>query len=344
MEGDPYGTHRVIGAEPCLPQAAARLDNDVSRHFASEIHVEVELLNIDAASFRQMEDAAGDDSEGIARAVERTVHDRGKQHNPVTGSGGMLLGHVGWVGALAATRGFTLGDRVATLASLTLTPLWLRRVGRVHRESCQIEAEGTAVIFQSAPLARLPEDLPERLAVALADVAGAAPQTGRLVRPGDCAVILGAGGKSGLLCAHEARLAAGPAGVVLGVEPQPGYAADLESLSVCDRVLQLDARDAMGLWRAVQDETQGRGADCVVSCVTASGVEAAAALITRPRGKVCFFSMATSFAAAALGAEGMGKDIDMLIGNGYVEGHVAHTFDRVRQSPKLFEILARRYA
>ena len=40
--------------------------------------------------------------------------------------------------------------------------------------------------------------------------------------------------------------------------------------------------------------------------------------------------MATSFAAAALGAEGLAADVTMLIGNGYVPGHAAFALDLVR--------------
>ena len=129
----------------------------------------------------------------------QTVKNRGKQHNPVTGSGGMLLGRVIWVGAAAAARGFAIGDRVATLASLSLTPLSLDEVRAVRRESAQLDVAGTAIVFSSAPLVRLPADLPERLALAICDVAGAAPQVARHTEPGDRVIVLGAGGKSGLL-------------------------------------------------------------------------------------------------------------------------------------------------
>jgi L-erythro-3,5-diaminohexanoate dehydrogenase len=74
-----------------------------------------------------------------------------------------------------------------------------------------------------------------------------------------------------------------------------------------------------------------------------TGVEPAAMLLTRPRGSVYFFAMSTSFTAAALGAEGMSKDIDMYIGNGYAEGHVEHTFGMLRDFPALGALLARRY-
>ncbi|MOA62690.1 L-erythro-3,5-diaminohexanoate dehydrogenase [compost metagenome] len=49
--------------------------------------------------------------------------------------------------------------------------------------------------------------------------------------------------------------------------------------------------------------------------------------------------MATSFTAAALGAESVGQDIELLMGNGYAEGHAEMSLDLVRQNPALRELL-----
>lgn len=341
--GDPLGTHRVLAPTGAMPQPAERLDADPSREFATEIVVDVETLNIDAASFRQMEEASGGDLAGVARLVEETVRRRGKQHNPVTGSGGMLLGVVRRVGELAATRGFFPGDRVATLASLSLTPLSLRRIIDARAASAQIDVEGTAIVFGSAPLARMPDDMSDRLALAVLDVAGAAPQVARLAAPGESVVILGAGGKSGILCAAEARRRVGAHGLVIGLETHPAFAEDLVRLGICDHVAVVDARDPLAVREAVTPLTRGAGADLTLSCVNVPGVELSAIVATRDRGRVYYFAMSTSFTAAALGAEGIGRDVDLYIGNGYAHGHADYTLNLVRSHPALAEILARRY-
>lgn len=341
LPDDPLGTHRVLRPAGVLPQLAEALDADPGRSFPSELLLDVETLNIDAASFRQMEETAGPG--GVAAQVLETVRRRGKQHNPVTGSGGMLLGRIRAVGEAARARGFGVGERVATLASLTLTPLRLDAVHAVRPASAQLDVTGTAIVFGSAPLARMPSDLPDRLSLALFDVAGAAPQVARLARPGDRVVVLGAGGKSGLLCVAEARRAVGPSGLVLGIEASPAFAADLRALGLCDEVLELDARSPVAARDAALPRLGGEGADLALSCVNVAGAEMSAILLTRPRGKAYFFAMTTSFSAAALGAEGIGRDVDLFIGNGYAEGHAEHTLDLVRASPALRALLESRY-
>lgn len=346
--GDPLGLHRVVppsepGVPVPLPQRAERLDADPTQLYESEILLDVETLNIDAASFRQMEEATPGEPGGVARLVRETVERRGKQHNPVTGSGGMLLGKVARVGELVRERGFEVGDRVATLASLSLTPLRIERILAVRPQSAQVDVVAKAVVFASAPMAKMPKDLPERLSLAALDVAGAAPQVARLARPGDTVVVLGAGGKSGILCAAEARKRVGRTGRVFGLESHEPYADDLVALGLCDGVLRGDARDTVGVRDQVMALTGGAGADLVLSCVNVPGCEMAAICSAKDRGKVYFFAMSTSFTACALGAEGIGADVDLYIGNGYAHGHAEHTLGLLREDNRLRSLFSSRY-
>jgi L-erythro-3,5-diaminohexanoate dehydrogenase len=358
--GDAYGTHRSLDPRGALPQQAFRVDNDFARLFPGETLVSVSTLNIDAASFTQMEEAArqaGASEDGlaleVAHIVLRTVAERGKQHNPVTGSGGMLLGRVLQVGATRHDAGDLRkrthgappipGDRIASLVSLSLTPLRIDRIREVRRASAQIDVDGEAVLFESGAYAKLPDDLPERVSLAALDVAGAAPQVARLVRPGAVVVILGAGGKSGVLCSAEARRAGGAGAFVVGIEASERAAADLVALGLCDAVVSADARDAVAVRSAVLQATSGREADITFSCVNVPDAEMSAILVTRDRGTVYFFAMSTSFTRAALGAEGVGKDVDLFIGNGFAHGHAEHTLEMLRQMPKVRALFEKRY-
>ena len=347
-----YGLHRVRGATRVLPQAAWSVENgpDWGNGADYELLLDVERLNIDAASFRQMEEAArtmGDDVVmGVQTQILSTVRERGKMHNPKTGSGGMLLGRVRRVGAGLGLPHSSLrvGERVATLVSLSLTPLDIEKVLSVNLAAHQVSIIGTAVLFDSGSWARRPSSLPETAALSALDVAGAAPQVSRLckdARPGkqvERVLVLGAGGKSGLLVGAAARRAG--ASCVVGVEPHEPAAQEAETIGVYDRVVRADASDAL----AVAETTCSDGEyDLVVSCVSGSCAEMAAILCCRPGGTVYFFSMATSFTAAALGAEGVSRDIDMLIGNGYCVGHADETLQLLSEHAGLRELFVRRY-
>ncbi|MGQ5640630.1 MULTISPECIES: L-erythro-3,5-diaminohexanoate dehydrogenase [unclassified Streptomyces] len=328
------GLHRVREPAGVLPQAALRLDTD-PRIAVDEVRVDVACLNLDAASFRQLREAHGTDPEALRAAVCAIVRDRGKMHNPVTGSGGMLIGTVAEVGP-ASPLGLRPGDRVATLVSLTLTPLEITDGLRDwDGRSERVPARGHAILFGRSVAAVLPGDLPGELALSVLDVCGAPALTERVVasyaRAGAApsVLVLGASGKSGSLSLAAARRAG--AGRLTGVVPDAAEEAALAASALADETVRADARDALALHTRLGPD--GGEFDVTVVCTDVAGCEHAAVLATRDGGTVVFFSMATSFATAALGAEGLARDVTLLIGNGYQPGHSDLALALVREVP-----------
>jgi L-erythro-3,5-diaminohexanoate dehydrogenase len=336
------GLHRVSDPPGVLPQAAWRLDP--SPVIApDEVRVRVDRLNLDAASYRQLRETYAADPDKIRAAVLDIITTRGKMQNPVTGSGGMLTGTVEEAGP-KSPLGLTPGQRIATLVSLTLTPLAITdALKRWDGLSEQIPCEGHAILFARSIAAVLPDDLPTPLALAVMDVCGAPALTGRVVKESAVVVIIGAAGKSGSLSAAAAQKAG--ASRVIGVVPTEAEAALLRNPSapespLVDEIVVADARDPVGLAEKV--EKAGGPADVTVVCVDATGCEGGAILSTKQGGTVIFFSMATSFSAAALGAEGLAADVTMLVGNGYVPGHAEFALDLLRTTPAVRSLFERR--
>ena len=343
----PIGLHRVVEPAGVLPQAAQRLD--VNPAIADdEVRIRVERLNLDAASFRQLSTKHGGDGEAVRAEVLEIIRARGKMHNPVTGSGGMLIGVVEEVGP-GSPLGLRPGDRVATLVSLTLTPLAVTDgLKRWDGRGEQVPCDGHAILFARSIAAVLPDDLDPGLALAVLDVCGAPALVARVLqgylrKSGSVTLaVLGAAGKSGSLVLAAARqlsttVDGGSLLRGVGVVRDEVERDRLVAAELCDEVVVADARDAVGLARLVR-------ADVTVVCVDVPGCEHAAILATADGGTVIFFSMATSFAAAALGAEGLAADVTMLIGNGYVPGHAAYALDLVRAEPGVRQLFSRRLA
>lgn len=342
MAIDPYGLSRVVGEVGVLPQRATRLDPSLPLR-PGEVLVEVERLNIDAASFKQLKDEAGGDPGHIVERIRSIVAERGKMQNPVTGSGGMLTGRIAEISPEhphAST--LAVGDRIATLVSLTLTPLVIHEVKAIHPEIDRLDVRGQAILFPSGLYAKLPSDLPEALALAALDVCGAPALVARYIRPGMTVVVLGAG-KSGTLCLAQARRSLAGSGRLIAVDRSQAALDVLVALGLCDEALTLDATRSVSVLEAVVRATSGALADLVVNCASVPDTEMAAILSARDGGTVVFFSMATSFTAAALGAEGVGKDVQMVIGNGYVPRHAELTLELLRSFPSLRQHFERKY-
>ncbi|MGM0410455.1 MAG: zinc-binding dehydrogenase [Bacillota bacterium] len=341
-KGNKYGVHRVIEPEGSLPQPAWKIDNTMEI-CDNEILIDVQTLNIDSASFTQIKEEAGGDKEKIKNRIKEIVNERGKHHNPVTGSGGMLIGTVEKIGDKLKNRDIEEGDKIATLVSLSLTPLRIDEIIEVKKEIDQVNIKGKAVLFESGIYAKLPEDMSETLALAVLDVAGAPAQTAKLVNPGDAVLVIGAGGKSGLLCLHQARKQAGITGKVIALEYSDKACQRIEELGLADEIIQGDATDGVQVYEEVKKITDGEMCDVVINNVNIANTEMGSIMSTKDEGVIYFFSMATSFTKAALGAEGIGKDVEMIIGNGYTRGHAAIALETIRESKELKELFNKLY-
>jgi len=345
----PVGLSRVLEPQGVLPQAAWRLDARAEIG-ADEVRIRLERLNLDAASFRQLAGKHGGYGAAVRAEVLEIIGTRGKMHNPVTGSGGMLIGVVDEVGPESPLP-VKVGDRVATLVSLTLTPLVVTDgLAGWDGMSEQVPAAGHAILFGRSVVAVLPEDLAPELALAVFDVCGAPALTDRVVRGhaaagassagGVSVAVLGGAGKSGSLALTAARLAGAR---TVGVVVSDAERAALQAAGLADHVAVADARDPVAVSSAVV-AALGAPATVTVVCVDVPGCEHGAILATASGGTVIFFSMATSFPAAALGAEGLAADVTMLIGNGYVPGHAAFALDVVRRTPAVRALFEARIA
>jgi len=339
--GNKYGTHRVIEPKGTLPQAAQKIDN-TPEIYNNEMLIDVTALNIDSASFHQIVTACEGNEDKIKEMIMGIVNERGKMQNPVTGSGGILIGTVAEVGP-DFPGDIKVGDKVATLVSLSLTPLKLEEINKVHQDIDKVEVKGKAIVFESGIYAVLPDDMAETLAMAALDVAGAPAQAAKLARPGMSVLILGASGKSGIMCAYEARKRVGPTGRVVGMASREVTAQKVRDTGFCHEVIVADANNPMEVLEKALAANNGEEYDLAINVVNIPNTEMSTILPVKDGGTVYFFSMATSFTKAALGAEGVGKDVDMIIGNGYTKGHADITLEVLRESPILRELFEKSY-
>jgi len=343
QKGNPFGTHRVIEPKGVLPQPAWKIDNTMEI-YDNEILIDVQTLNVDSASFTQIKEEVGKDPAKIAAKILSIVGERGKQHNPVTGSGGMLIGTVKEVGpALVGKTELKAGDRIATLVSLSLTPLKINEIVKVHVDKDQVDVKAQAILFESGIFSKLPDDMDDAMALAVLDVAGAPAQTAKLCQPGNSVLLIGGAGKSGLLCLAEARRAVGVSGKIIVLDYSQKDCDLVKSLGMADVIIQGDATDAVGTYEKIVEVTGGELVDVTINMVNIENTEMASIMSTKDTGVVYFFSMATSFTKAALGAEGIGKEPLMIVGNGYTKNHAIISLQTVRDFPAIAKIFKEKY-
>jgi len=340
------GIHRVIEPAGLLPQAAWKLDSTPAAQL-SETLVEVQALHIDSASFTQIANVCDRNPERMKSHIMNIVDQRGKMHNPVTGSGGVLIGTICELDDVYAKKyGLTIGETIISLTSLSWLPLCLENINAIHLDRSEVEVTGKAVFFRSNPLAKMPSDLPHNVVLAALDVAGAPSRAATLVQTGQRVTVIGAGGTAGLLtlCAIRQRL--GSDGELVAIEYSEKALHDVASLSVADVLVQGNATQPLELVKKVQAACKGREylADLAINVVNVPQTEFGTILLTKPGGRILFFSMATSFTVAALGAEGIASQVEMHIGNGYMPDNGAIALQLLRDYPVLRTIFTRRFS
>lgn len=317
-----------------LPQPAERLDpSGPVRRF--EIELNAERLCLDSTSLRNLRRRSDGDAGRMAERIMEIVAARGKLHNPETDSGGILLGTVSAIGDRFGSPP-ALGTPVVTLASLTLTPLRLESVDRLDPGFAQVEVTGTAYVCDLAPWGPLPSDVPLATALEVYDVYPAGSQTRELAAGAGTVYVLGAGhaGKLAMAAARDAMRG----GTVVAVDVDREAVERVAALGLCDVAVAADLRDPL----AALDAVRAAGvppADLTVVVVNASGCEPTAILLTADGGTVLFFSMATSFSAAALSPDGISRDVRMLVGAGYAPDLGSYAFDLLRRDPALARAL-----
>jgi L-erythro-3,5-diaminohexanoate dehydrogenase len=329
------GADRVISPAGALPQPADRLDaSGPVRPY--EFEVAVERLCLDSTSFRSIRERCDGDTHEMADRILAIVARRGKMHNPETDSGGVALGTVTAVGE-HFTDPPAVGDRVVTLASLTLTPLRLEAVTNVDSASPQVDVKGTAYLCDRSAWGPLPDDLPLQTAVDIYDVYAAGSHTHAMAPDDGTVCVLGCGhaGKLAMAAARDAS----PHATIVAVDVDAAAVAKVERLGLCDIAVTTDLRDPL---RALDDlATAGAPpADLTVVVVNATRCEPTAILVTKDSGTVLFFSMATNFTTAALTADGMSSNARMIVGSGYTPDAGSYALDLYRRSEPLREAMA----
>lgn len=331
----PYGFHRVLGDSSLLPQAALQLDVSLPL-YSNEVLIDVEILNLDSTSFKQISDSVNADLEKIKFEILKIVRQKGKMHNPVTQSGGMLIGKIRELGEdYRGSLQAKVGDKIATLVSLTLTPLELESIESIDLKTGQVQVKGHAILFESGIAAVLPKDIPEKISLALLDVCGAPALSLRYAKVGTQVLFVGAG-KSAKLSAAALRMKHGASLSIHAVDVSEENLREMKDMDLADEIFKIDARKAD--WKNLQNNY-----DLVINVANVPGTEMFSLLAVKPRGRVLFFSMATDFSKVALGAEGIGKDAEFIIGNGYAEGHAELALEVFRKNKKLRKYFEEKY-
>lgn len=192
-----------------------------------------------------------------------------------------------------------------------------------------MKVKGKAILFQQTIYHRLVEGDNVHDTLKILDVCGAPAQVKYYAQKGQNIIVLGAAGKSGILSCIAAKeagcyvIAIDSAEKNLHLLMEKGFADQIE-------VLDITLPQCYSALQSLES-------DFTISCVNVPDAEMAAVLPTK-NGEKYFFNMATSFSKAVLGAEGIAKDIELIMGNGYKPGHAEYALELARENRWIYSI------
>ena len=330
---DTYGIGRSVEPAQSVPQQAWAVDNSMTLR-EDELLIDVHIININQISFNDIWEHSGGDVDRLCRRVMEIIQQRGKLHNPVTNTGGMLYGTVSQMGPKYPNLyGVKPGDEIISLVSLSVTPLTLTRITSVDYASAQLEVTGQAILFASAPVVIRPTDIPLRVALAAMDIAGSPACTYQTVYPGQQVLVMGAGSKLGLLCGCAARDRLGSSGRLVGLIRSKEERRALEQTGLFDDIRVVDAANVEAF--ATRSDDLRNCFDVVLNCISSDNTELVSLMAVRPGGAIFFTTLGCDYKFAALTAESVGKQVQIIPYTGFVEGHANYTLALLRQFPWL---------
>ncbi len=319
-----YGMNRVLEPQHVLPTSAWRLDN--SRAIGpGEIRVDLRRIHIEGTSFKQICMEANNQEQRIRQKIIDIVIRRGKLHNPVTDTGGLLYGTVAEIGEeYENKKGFTPGDEVLCNASLASVPIYIDKILSVDRAFGQVEVEGYAILYNELPLVRRPEGIPINLLLFAFD------ESGTLYRISNTAVgkrkflVVGNNLLSNLLFGHAIRkVAREDAEVVCLLDKKTDMVLKGDSIDelISKVFTEVHRVDILKPMECLADLKADALFDLSVNCADIPGAETINILATKSGGTVVFANLINNYNIALYITEAISRQLDIRCADGYLEAY-----------------------
>lgn len=331
---DNYGLNRVLQPKHVLPTSAWKLDN--SREIApEEMRISLKRLHIESTSFKQICLEANNHDEQIKEKINDIVLKRGKLHNPVTDTGGLLYGVVDEIGEKYSNKkNLKVGDEILCNTSLAGVPLYLNRIISIDKAYTQVSVEGYAVVFNQIPVVRKPEGVPLNLLLFIFNESGTLYRVSREIEGRKSFLVLGNNIIMNLMFGYVIRKKAGPDAEIMCLFDKKtdlvivGKSIDKLLSEVFDEVYYLDILKPMECIERLNIESKF---DMTVNCADLPGAETINILATKSGGTVVFANLINNYNIALYITESISKHLELRCADGYLEKYDEFDIEIVKE-------------
>lgn len=319
-----YGINRVIEPSHVLPTVAWKVDNR-REIYKNELRIAIKRIHLEGTSFKQISMEANRNEDAIKNIIMDIVIKRGKLHNPVTDTGGVLYGIVEEIGEdYSNTKGFKVGDEVLCNASLSTVPLYLSRITGINNALGQIEAEGYAIAFNEIPMVRKPADLPADLLLFTFNESGTLFRVSQEAFGKKNILVVGNNLMVNLLYGYIVRRVVGSQANVIclldkktelmlkGAKVDKLISEVFNELHYVNILKPLECLDRLNIDALF---------DMSINCADIAGAETINILATKSGGSVFFVNLINNYNIALYITESISRQLDIRCADGYLEAY-----------------------
>ena len=318
-----YGTVRVLEPKFVVPTSAWRLDNSRSIR-PDEIRVSVEKIHLEGTSFKQICTESSNNPEKIRQTIIDIVIRRGKLHNPVTDTGGVLYGAVEAIGDDYDNKyDLKIGDKVICNASITSFPMHIENVGEIDWVFNQIQVKGYAILHSDISMIKVDEDVPVKQMLFSLYESGTLLKLNSLIEGKSKFLIVGNSILSNILYGYVIRRALGEnCEITCVLDKRTGINLKGEGIErlvsrIFDQVHLLDILKPIECIKQLGESYF----DLSVNCAEIPGAETVNILATKDGGTVLFANLINNLNIALYITESISKSLEVLGAEGFSEGY-----------------------
>ncbi len=305
------------------------------------MRVAIRRIHLEGTSFKQICTEVNYNEEKIKQTIIDIVIRRGKLHNPVTDTGGLVCGQVEAIGSeFENPHNLKVGDRVICNASLASVPMHIENITSIDYVFNQIEVEGYAVIHSRIPIVKATDDLPINLLLFVLDESGTLFRLNNLAENKGKCLIVGNNMITNLIFGYVLRRRLGDKGEITclldkktGIQVTGGGIDRLIS-RVFDRIQYLDILKPTECVDRLNAESIF---DLSVNCAEIPGAETVNILATRPGGTVMFANLINNLNIALYITESISKNLEVHGAEGFIEGYDDFDVEIVGEIAEYFE-------
>jgi predicted transcriptional regulator len=335
-----YGQDRVLEPKHVLPTSAWKLDN--SREIRStEMRIAVKKIHIESTSFKQICMMSAMQEGRIKKNIMDIVEKRGKLHNPVTDTGGLLYGVVEEIGSdYSNEKNLKVGEEILCNTSLASVPLHLENILSIDNAYTQADVEGYAVVFGDMPVVRKPEGLPLNLLLFVLDESGTIYTVSKTVKDNKKFLVVGNNVLTNLIFGYAIRKTAGKDVEILCLFDKKtelimvGKSIDKLLSEVFTRVEYVNILRPMECVERLELDSRF---DIAVNCADIPGAETINILATRQGGTVIFANLINNYNIALYLTESLARDLHIESADGYLEKYDEFDIEITREMAPYIE-------